>query len=359
MQSRFSPLDALRAIAALLVVWQHLSEAFVRLPGVAALGTTLHVIALQVDFGRIGVVCFFLISGFIIPSSLKGGDPHAIRHFGIKRLMRLYPAYWVSIIAAVGAHLLWSQGHVFGASTIAANATMLQTFFGEPHIQGLYWTLQIELIFYITCALLFMAKVLHQPRSLLVVCVAFLVMFGVSQVVFKKVPQWTPPKELAYAPFLMSIMFLGSLYRKAFDADWRSKSINAMAAAGTLACFSIPLLVLLAYLGANLKLTDGPLRFGVSHLSGLLIFGLGLLYLRRPPRLLVWMGQISYSLYLFHPVAMILVLAGSEHFGIFGWHLSVYMLVGGLLSLLIAQLGYKLVEAPFNQWGHRLSQARS
>ncbi len=68
--NRFASLDALRGLAALLVVWQHSSESFVKLGSVAANGTLLADIAWNVDFGRIGVICFFLISGFVIPSSL-------------------------------------------------------------------------------------------------------------------------------------------------------------------------------------------------------------------------------------------------------------------------------------------------
>ncbi|MDZ4400638.1 MAG: hypothetical protein U1C86_23420, partial [Hydrogenophaga sp.] len=41
MQSRFSPLDALRAIAAILVVWQHFAETFIKIPGVASQGTAM------------------------------------------------------------------------------------------------------------------------------------------------------------------------------------------------------------------------------------------------------------------------------------------------------------------------------
>ena len=102
MQSgRFHSLDALRGIAALLVVWQHTSERFALLPNISEQGTLLAKIAYSVDFGRIGVIIFFLISGFIIPSSLKGNDPRALKHFATKRFFRLYPVYWVSIFGAV------------------------------------------------------------------------------------------------------------------------------------------------------------------------------------------------------------------------------------------------------------------
>jgi peptidoglycan/LPS O-acetylase OafA/YrhL len=357
MQSRFAPLDALRAIAAILVVWQHFSESFLtKIPGVASNGTGFYDVPWTVDFGRIGVVCFFLISGFIIPSSLKVSQSNPIRNFTIKRIFRLYPAYWASIIAAVSVNYLLLQ-HSYHLSTVLANVTMLQTFFGEKHILGLYWTLQIELIFYISCAALFMGKVLHRPGALLLSCIAFLALFGTSQLYFKQFPYLTPPKEIAYAPFLISIMFLGAIYRTAFDARWENRRVNLLAIIGTIINFGIPAAVLVAYALGHHNLTDSPTRFGCSHLLGLLIFGLGLFYLKRPPQFLIWLGKISYSVYLFHPIAMVIIIWASTRYGITGFHVSGYMIAGALLCLLLADISYKLVEAPANQRGHRLANA--
>jgi len=99
--NRFEPIDALRGIAALLVIWQHSSETFIRKIGVAQHGTFLADIAKDYDFGRIGIICFFLISGFVIPSSLKDKDGSGVEHFVIRRFFRLYPAYWASIVLVV------------------------------------------------------------------------------------------------------------------------------------------------------------------------------------------------------------------------------------------------------------------
>lgn len=53
------------------------------------------------DLGRIGVVVFFAISGFIIPTSLNHRSLHPVRKFLISRLFRLYPLYWISIILGI------------------------------------------------------------------------------------------------------------------------------------------------------------------------------------------------------------------------------------------------------------------
>jgi len=90
----------MRGIAALLVACIHISESFAP---VASSGRWLHLIARDFAFGGIGVSLFFLVSGFVIPSSLKSGNSRLpeLRQFVVRRFFRLYPVYWLSIILAV------------------------------------------------------------------------------------------------------------------------------------------------------------------------------------------------------------------------------------------------------------------
>jgi peptidoglycan/LPS O-acetylase OafA/YrhL len=71
---RLRHIDALRGIAALLVLWRHVADAFVDIgPNVG--GRWIAQWADMVDVGRIGVVAFFLISGYVIPFSIDPTGP--------------------------------------------------------------------------------------------------------------------------------------------------------------------------------------------------------------------------------------------------------------------------------------------
>ncbi len=353
--SRLANLDALRGLAALLVVWQHTSELFVTMPHLSHASHWLADIAWGVDFGRIGVVCFFLISGFVIPFSLKPAHPEPLRTFVRRRFYRLYPAYWVSIVLAV---LLsgWAMQVPNDAATVASNFTMLQSFLGEPHVLGLYWTLQVELVFYLLCAGLFYLERLHSTRMLFSMVVALFGVF-VAQQVMKLYSNWLDEtnKELLYMPYYLSIMFLGTLYRKWYDTPYPGGQLKLAVYGATGLCLGLPVLALiLASLGLDMASHPHPIRFGAGHALAFVLFALGITWRFSVPRAAVWLGTISYSLYLFHPIAMNLVYYGSST-TIWPWDnlsLGSTMLIATGLSIAMAATVYYVVEKPAIRRSH-------
>jgi hypothetical protein len=140
---RLAFLDVARCMAALLVFIEHAIDMLVY----HYQGTGPHVGVL----GKIGVVLFFIISGFIIPQSLQEGGSNL--RFWIRRFFRLYPAYWLAVgVTAVYVHV--KHEDLYKPSDFLINLTMLQGFVSRPHVLGVFWTLHLELIFYIACSCL-------------------------------------------------------------------------------------------------------------------------------------------------------------------------------------------------------------
>lgn len=343
MNNRFLNLDALRGIAALLVVWQHSSESFARNPDIARHGTFPADMAATVDFGRIGVICFFLISGFVIPYSLSGTNA-SLKTFAIRRFFRLYPAYWLSLLVAV--ILAASLGYAKpSAGTIAANTTMVQGLLGFTDIQGLYWTLTVELVFYFLCALAFAGGFLNKRTPLLLLCWGSLGFFVAWRLAGKIQPPMVDFRPtITYMPYCLAVMFCGALIRYSYS----SKSAYWHTLLGTGAVFSLPLLVLLAGF-AGINIVDAPLRFGSSHLIALTVFFTVLFLTWQPPKFLLLLGTISYSVYLFHPIAMkLLGWSIKQSWGqpLAGLPLGFYILATALLATAISWLVYQWVERP-------------
>ncbi|MDH6703641.1 peptidoglycan/LPS O-acetylase OafA/YrhL [Kitasatospora sp. MAA19] len=141
--SRLGWLDALRGLAALVVALHHFGI-LEMLPFGGAVWS-------HFDLGLYGVMVFFLVSGYIIPASLeRRGD---VRAFWVGRLFRIYPALIATFVVAImilpegdGSVALFRTGH--NLISLVANATMLQDMLNVVNGMGVTWTLTYEMVFY-------------------------------------------------------------------------------------------------------------------------------------------------------------------------------------------------------------------
>jgi len=296
--SSLQSIQALRGFAALYVVVFHsgLALAHADMPALAWL--TTHVI----KRGHVGVDVFFVISGFIVAwvAILGPKGPETPGEFLVKRAFRLAPPYWLMSVL----HSTWlnpvSTGVLLSSLAFLPQANVDAPYFGYP---ALYvgWSLNYEAFFYALCAL---GLALFGRRALwLVALVLFtttiIVPFWHSGVVLRD-PEalyaWaTPLQAMAANPLVLEFLLgagLAWLY-----AEHRQRLTPVMAH-----------VLLAAGLGAFIVSVIGPvptfdlLARGLP--AGALLIGLvameycGLL---RVPRVAVWLGELSYALYLVHP----------------------------------------------------------
>lgn len=143
---RLWALDGLRGLAALAVVAYHYLDRGPHLYPV--LGSRNP----WVEWGQYGVQLFFMISGFVIFDSVRYSTTGK---FFAYRVIRLYPAYWVAVILTFFTVSVFGlPGRETPLHVAFVNLTMLQGFINVQHVDGAYWTLAIELTFYIVIALL-------------------------------------------------------------------------------------------------------------------------------------------------------------------------------------------------------------
>jgi len=358
-RARYSHVDSLRGIAALLVVWLHVSEVFKRVPWVREQGDWLYRTAETVDVGRIGVVIFFAISGFVICPSLKGLPGITTRAFLIKRFFRLYPAYWLAIV--LGSFASWQMyGNPLSAGLYAANATMIPTLFGYDNMMGLLWTLETELVFYVVCLLLFWSGTLHKPLALAITCFALLALFAAIKL------RWVPAPALSTwrsMPYHLAIMFWGGIARYCFDDSSRSVNIGnfALRIPYLLVLVAAALLLpLLAFSVRDWMLTGKTkeLTLTAAYSLAMAFFVIGVFRIRLQHPILVWLGTISYSLYLFHSIfftPMFLWAAQHPDHPLARLHMGIYLAITMLATIVFSDLVYRLIEAPSNRLARRLT----
>lgn len=143
-KTRFYELDLFRFLAAMSVVLFHYT-----FRGFAA--DNLSILSFPsmgnvFKYGYLGVDLFFIISGFVI---LMTAINTTVAGFAISRITRLYPAFWASVtLTALVTCLIGGDRYSIELGQYLLNLTMVSGYFGIKPVDGVYWTLLIELKFY-------------------------------------------------------------------------------------------------------------------------------------------------------------------------------------------------------------------
>ena len=136
-------IQLLRAVAALLVVLYHgqlaISTRFAR----PAFASETYLFA----FGAVGVHIFFVISGFIMVYTTRVDQKFVARDFLRKRILRIYPMYWVCVALYLLVHFLLGRPYLLSGSEIVGALALFPD--GASAIIGPAWTLSFEMFFYI------------------------------------------------------------------------------------------------------------------------------------------------------------------------------------------------------------------
>lgn len=140
-------LDLLRVVAAVAVVAFHLTCAGHGFNGVSV-GYPRAVTDVS-RYGFLGVELFFFISGYVILTSARGRSAGS---FAAARAWRLYPAYVVAVTVSFLVARAAEPERGLSVGDWLVGLTMVQSFVGRPDVDGVYWTLAAELVFYAVVA---------------------------------------------------------------------------------------------------------------------------------------------------------------------------------------------------------------
>jgi peptidoglycan/LPS O-acetylase OafA/YrhL len=141
---RYYELDLFRFIAALSVVLFHytfrgFASEQLSIIDYPTLGSFF-------KYGYLGVDLFFMISGFVILLTALNKD---FKGFVISRVVRLYPAFWIAAtITTIVAFFLGNNKFNVDIITYLSNLPIILGYFGVKPVDGVYWTLLIEIQFY-------------------------------------------------------------------------------------------------------------------------------------------------------------------------------------------------------------------
>lgn len=334
----FNNLDALRALAVTSVLIHHVQATLqIQTPFLGLYG------------GAIGVMLFFVLSGYLISDSAAR---YSLKIFALHRFFRIFPAYW---LAFLGIGLLSGQ---IGLESIRAepesfilnllnlqqlNAYSLFTF----EVLHVSWTLTIELLWYVLAPFLMCLPLRWTlPVVGLSACISLgwwhVAQSGAVDFIFA-----SGFDRLKDFPALLKIVVIHNAFPAQlyfFALGWAVYRFQAR----LLQLPNAPLwLAWFGFLGYLFAVQDRPLEGGVL-LGGVAFAGVGiasllLLALKLPGmenRMILGVGKISYSIYLVHFPVLLYVMQALDA--------SVYieLLVSVMLIALLASVMYVWIEKP-------------
>lgn len=154
MEKRYFNIDILRFLAAFGVMLMHyLVRGF---PNDTYSTISFGAIATFTKYNYLAVNLFFMISGFVI---LMSAQHSTAKKFIKSRFLRLYPAFWFCCTVSFLLTIVFIN-HIFQLTLprYIANMTMFNGFFNIGYVDNVYWTLLVEMKFYIFIFLLLITK---------------------------------------------------------------------------------------------------------------------------------------------------------------------------------------------------------
>jgi peptidoglycan/LPS O-acetylase OafA/YrhL len=277
--SRLREIDSLRGIAAAWVAVFHFTAG---VGYIVPADQVVRIAPFSINIeGLSAVDLFFVISGFVIFMTLE--RCRKVSDFAISRFARLYPAYWFALFLTTLVALTFPvESQMISAPQVVANTTMAQAFIGYGPIDSVYWSLAYELAFYVIMAGVFAAGWLDRIEIVGAVWLTgSVLLLQFAPPLASHIP-WRVQTALVlpYIPlFLAGILFYRIRHR---------------------GMTFFRLLLLFACLAARVLALSGPmtvLTIGIFTIFPLAVWERLALLRWRP---LVFLGFISYPVYLLH-----------------------------------------------------------
>lgn len=350
---RLRALDGLRGVAILLVMGFHYFyhlESFYYKSTLYPYGETFSNV-LIFKYGYMGVELFFIISGFVIAMTLESSA--SALDFVVRRFVRIWPALIVS--AVITFFLLnWSDSpfaltrrqywpNFLPSLTLTPTSLWSGWFPKVDFVTGVYWSLVVEIRFYMIAVLLFW---LFSRQKMARNLVIFTIVIYIARALLRRaMPGYNGVYDALFIPDYMPWFAAGAVFYELYK-----ERITRGAALILIAV----MYALIARVSTNYAMIGrDPIVASTAALSFLALFWLLAtksaslrIFEIRP---LVWIGECSYSIYLYHyAVGMILISQVSKTIGLIPQLLLVAAI--SLLVFAIGRISYVAVENPSRRW---------
>ncbi len=356
--SKISGLDGLRGVAATLVLLTHMSNwGYNIFPGADFRGA-----------GRSGVILFFVLSSFLLSSQVLSWAPGLILSpkrwlsYFEARVLRIWPLFLVVLFFSLTTNYLHLMPLVWRVAPILRDMPVLMPLDSlYEHLlmrkgEDVLWTIPVEFKFYLLLPLLLVLNaVLLQNRrmmSIVVLSLGILIAYWLFPVVDGGI------NTFPFIGVFLTGILLAFIRYNDIDTLPIGKSYQVLYEILAWLCFTILLCLIpsvyLMLTGKMVPIVEVEENSLYALLWALMILfmllGSGIMRRILDSRIFVFVGMISFSLYLWHRIPIILMTRLTYfHYVDFLPHgLKVFIIL--LMSIGIAYISYVFVEKPVQQW---------
>jgi len=361
----FENLDGLRAIAALAVIFYHMSLWF------AFPNETIYIYLKKLfSFGRVGgslgVTFFFILSGFLITYLLfieqENNNKINISKFYVRRVLRIWPLYYLTVFIGfviypllfeLSGEVYEETGNLFLYMVFGANFDPIYLKGSHNPILGVQWSVAIEEQFYLIWPLLFVFFIRTRSFSFYLLAIIIL-----SELFSNFSNTW----PLKYYHLFSNIKYLafGALiavycYNK---KEVIIENISKIPKLLNLIIYLTCLTLLFNRAQINILLPNHKFIFNIIAMvffGYVLIdqnFSINSFFKIGKFKLLSWLGKISYGLYLNHMIAISVIISifpKDETFLLTKFSLTL------TITILMSHLSHKYYESFFIKLKNKFS----
>jgi len=320
-------LNALRGIAALIVVVSHYSNAVGLWGGLLGEGS-----------GQFGVMLFFILSGFLMSYLYldKEFNKENVKYFAIARFARVIPLFVIIVLLSYFLHLAKINGIFYAITTPKILFSHLFLLSGV----SVLWTIPPEVQFYVLFAFLWW---LYSRRKGYLFVLMATIFCGLVFVHFPDL-QWKfhgvdiQARLVRSLPYFFIGVVFGQVYQRWQAPEYLRKNIFVLALALVPLLFPNIFHFLMGY--THTTWSDAGIFLVVSAIFFVLIF-----FVPDDNPILAspvgdFLGTVSYSLYLLHLPLLNLITNISKQSPL------LFLFVFVALALAVAYVSYRLLEAP-------------
>lgn len=320
---RIEGLDFFRGISAVFILLYHYTTRYN-----LSFGHIKQPYYFNVKYGYMAVAVFFILSGFLMYLKIDNEKP---KKFAIKRIIRLYPAFITAMILTTVVMIISGdefKSKVCNIKEWILNLTMLPELFRQKPVDGVYWTLQIEIIFY---AIIWLIILMRKQDKIKIVSLIWISISVIVNVLIIQTDNLILKAIRIFGITQYCQLFITGIIMCCFYKNENSK-IN--------------------YLVLVLCLLNQLISLGLEYTIFLLLFDIVfyfivirkiIVYKFINNKFILKISEISYPLYLTHQFIGFAIINKIEKLGLTN---EIYIIIPIITAVFIAFIIHKYIEKP-------------